>query len=50
MWGLVLGQDETYSDTKYDVPMGVNQGHSKLNSRAEGKLAEFKLKFECSHA
>jgi len=34
VWQLVSGQDETYSDIKYDVSIGENHKHSKLNSKA----------------
>ena len=47
-WGRIRCQGETYSDTKYDVSMGEDHGHSRLNSKAKNKQAEFKLKFECS--
>jgi len=47
VWGLVSGQVETCSDTKYDVSMAENHLHSRLISKAKNKQAEFKLKFEC---
>jgi len=42
MWGLVSGQDETCSDTKYDVSMGEDHKNSRLNLKAKGKQAKGK--------
>jgi len=34
VWGLVSGQDETCSDTKYDVSVRENYKYSKLIANA----------------
>jgi len=43
---LVLGQDETCSDTKYDVAVGGNHEYSRLNSKA--KLSKLNSKVSLS--
>ena len=35
MQGLVSGQDETSSNTKYDVSIGENHNYSRLNPNAK---------------
>jgi len=46
VWRLVLGQDETCSDTKYDVAVGGNHEYSRLNSKA--KLSKLNSKVSLS--
>jgi len=43
MWGLVSGQDETRSNTKYDIYVGENNKYSKLSANARIRKLKSRL-------